>query len=172
MRINYKKLALLLLPTFLRSRVLSSWLKVFMTPIQTIHDIHHEEHRECIYSLQCTGQVCRMKDALNRYFGVGNYKSGSNYNQGFKIKDVSAKGDWMIIYNEVETFDDNQVLLQDNEDSLLLCSEAEILLKTVSFDVMAPSELEIGERLPEVRAIVEQYRLASRKARYAHINEE
>ena len=165
MRINYKKLGLLLLPTFLRSRVLGGFVKVLLSPLQSMHDENAVEHEDRMYGLQCTGQVCRLKDALNKYFGVGQYDASGDYSNGFVVRDVSPKGDWLMVYDEVQAFEESQVVVGGDAEAEILCDEAEIMLLTDSFEVVVPPSLG-AEILPEVRAIVERYRLASRRARY------
>ena len=51
MKIDYKKLAVLLLPTFLRQPLLMSFVRVLMTPSQRLHDEHHMARDERMYQL-------------------------------------------------------------------------------------------------------------------------
>ena len=165
MKIDYKKLAVLLLPTFLRQPLLMSFARVLMTPSQRLHDEHHMARDERMYQLQHTSQICHIKDALNREFGAGNYAREPDYAAGFEIEDINAIGDWVMTYDEVPAFADVHTMVSDN-DYLLVYDEAIITQATQSFIVYVPNDLDFNASLPKVRAIVDQYRLASRRALY------
>lgn len=165
MKIDYSKLAVLLLPTFLRQPILMSLARILMVPLQRLHDEHHAAHDERMYQLRHTSQICHIKDALNREFAVGNYASTPDYAAGFEIEDINAIGDWVMTYDEVPAFADVHTMTKD-DDYFLVYDEAIITQATQSFIVYVPKEIEFNTSLPKVRAIVEQYRLASRRALY------
>ena len=165
MKIDYNKLAVFLLPTFLRQPLLMSLIRVLMTSIQRLHDEHHIVRDERMYQLQHTSQICHIKDALNREFYVGNYAATPDYTKGFEIEDINTIGDWVMTYDEVPTFADVHTIVKD-DDYLLIYDEAIITQATQSFIVYVPTSVEFTSSLPKIRAIVEQYRLASRRALY------
>lgn len=165
MKIDYSKLAVLLLPTFLRQPILMSLARILMVPLQRLHDEHHAARDKRMYQLRHTSQICHIKDALNREFAVGNYASTPDYAAGFEIEDINAIGDWVMTYDEVPAFADVHTMTKD-DDYLLVYDEAIITQATQSFIVYVPKEIEFNTSLPKVRAIVEQYRLASRRALY------
>ncbi len=165
MKIDYNKLAVLLLPTFLRQPLLMSLIRVLMTSTQRLHDEHHKARNERMYQLQHTSQICHIKDALNREFCVGNYAITPDYTKGFEIEDINAIGDWVMTYDEVPAFADVHTMVKD-DDYTLVYDKAIIAQATQSFIVYVPKELDLNNSLPKVRAIVEQYRLASRRALY------
>lgn len=165
MKIDYNKLAVLLLPTFLRQPILMSLARILIVPLQRLHDEHHAARAERMYQLRHTSQICHIKDALNREFAVGNYASTPDYAAGFEIEDINAIGDWVMTYDEVPAFADVHTMTKD-DDYFLVYDEAIITQATQSFIVYVPKEIEFNTSLPKVRAIVEQYRLASRRALY------
>lgn len=165
MKIDYNKLAVLLLPTFLRQPILMSLARILMVPLQRLHDEHHAARAERMYQLRHTSQICHIKDALNREFAVGNHALTPDYAAGFEIEDINAIGDWVMTYDEVPAFADVHTMAED-DDYLLVYDEAIITQATQSFIVYVPKEIEFNTSLPKVRAIVEQYRLASRRALY------
>ena len=165
MKIDYSKLAVLLLPTFLRQPLLMSLVRILMVPLQRLHDEHHAVRDERMYQLRHTSQICHIKDALNREFAVGNHALTPDYAAGFEIEDINAIGDWVMTYDEVPAFADVHTMVED-DDYLLVYDEAIITQATQSFIVYVPKEIEFNTSLPKVRAIVEQYRLASRRALY------
>ena len=166
MKIDYNKLAVLLLPTFLRQPILMSLARILMVPLQRLHDEHHAARDERMYQLRHASQICHIKDALNREFAVGNYDPTTpDYTAGFEIEDINAIGDWVMTYDEVPAFADVHTMTKD-DDYLLVYDETIITQATQSFIVYVPKEIEFNTSLPKVRAIVEQYRLASRRALY------
>ena len=165
MKIDYNKLAVLLLPTFLRQPLLMSLARILMVPLQRLHDEHHAARDERMYQLRHTSQICHIKDALNREFAVGNHALTPDYAAGFEIEDINAIGDWVMTYDEVPAFADVHTMTKD-DDYLLVYDETIITQATQSFIVYVPKEIEFNTSLPKVRAIVEQYRLASRRALY------
>ena len=165
MKIDYNKLAVLLLPTFLRQPILMSLARILMVPLQRLHDEHHAARDERMYQLRHTSQICHIKDALNREFSVGNYSASPDYTAGFEIENINAIGDWVMTYDEVPAFADVHTMVKEN-DYLLVYDEAIITQATQSFIVYVPNGLDFNASLPKVRAIVDMYRLASRKALY------
>lgn len=165
MKIDYSKLAVLLLPTFLRQPILMSLARILMVPLQRLHDEHHAARAERMYQLRHTSQICHIKDALNREFAVGNHALTPDYAAGFEIEDINAIGDWVMTYDEVPAFADVHTMAED-DDYLLVYDEAIITQATQSFIVYVPKALDFNASLPKVRAIVDLYRLASRRALY------
>lgn len=162
MQIDYRKLAVLLLPTFLRRPILISILRAWMYPLQSLHDRHHDARTTRLYELAHTSQTCHIKDALNKEFGVGNHDPLSSYAAGFQIADNNAKGSWVWVYDEgVEKFDDEAHLLFNHRTFVF--DEPTIIEQTTSFTVKVPQSIELDEtNRARIRAIVNKYRLASR----------
>lgn len=162
MQIDYRKLAVLLLPTFLRRPILISLLRAWMYPLQALHDRHQEARSTRLYELAHTSQTCHIKDALNKEFGVGNHNQQSSYAAGFQIVDNDAKGSWVWVYDEgVEKFDDADHMLFDH--ITYVYDEPTIMEQTTSFTVKVPQSIALDEtNKARIRAIVNKYRLASR----------
>lgn len=156
MQIDYRKLVILLLPTFLRQSVLMAWLRAMAHPLQEIHDRHQAARTQRLYELRHTSQVCYIKDALNNEFGI------TDYANGFEIEDINAPGEWVWIYDEnVDRFDDEQHMLF--EDPTFIHNISAILPPTSAFFVLVPQSITIDEtNEARIRSIVNKYRLASR----------
>ena len=156
MQIDYRKLVILLLPTFLRQPVLMAWLRAMAYPLQQLHDRHQAARTQRLYELRHTSQICFIKDALNNEFGI------TDYANGFEIEDINAPGDWVWIYDEnVERFDDEQHMLFD--DPTFIHDKSAILPPTSAFFVLVPQSITIDEtNEARIRSIVNKYRLASR----------
>ncbi len=156
MRIDYRKLVILLLPTFLRRPVLMAWLRAMVYPLQLLHDRHQAARTQRLYELHHTSQICFIKDALNNEFGITDYATG------FEIEDINAPGNWIWVYDEnVERFDDEQHMLFD--DPTWIHDTSSILPPTSAFTVLVPAHITIDETNDaRIRSIVNKYRLASR----------
>lgn len=156
MQIDYRKLVILLLPTFLRQPVLMAWLRAMAHPLQEIHDRHQAARTQRLYELRHTSQVCYIKDALNNEFGI------TDYANGFEVEDINAPGEWVWIYDEnVDRFDDEQHMLFD--DPTFIHNISAILPPTSAFFVLVPQSITIDEtNEARIRSIVNKYRLASR----------
>lgn len=156
MKIDYTKLAVLLLPTFLRQPLMIALLRTLMHPIQEIHDRHHTARDKRLYDLEHTSQICYIKDALNKEFQI------TDYSAGFEIEDINAKGNWLTAYDEIGDFKDRHTIVED-ESYLILWDEEIIKKPTVSFTVIIPISVEWNDyNKARINSIVNKYRLASR----------
>ena len=156
MKIDYRKLSVLLLPTFLRQPVIMSLFRVLMRPIQQLHDRHQTFRTQLMYELWHTGQICHIKEALNNEFGI------TDYADGFEIDDINAQGEWVWVFDErVDRFDDEQHMMFDTPTFVHDISA--IMPPTSSFFVLVPPSIVIDETTKaRICSIVNKYRLASR----------
>ena len=133
MTIDYKKLAWLLLPTFLRRQLMMAVSSVLVLPLQRMHDKHREHCDARMYRLAHTSQTCHMKAALNDEFGI------SDYSAGFQIDDIDAPGVWLVAWDEEE------------------------MRPTVAFRILVPTSVDWNnDNLARIKSVVNTYRLASR----------
>ena len=157
--IDYKKLAVLLTPTFLRKPVFTALVRVLMQPLATLHQTFRTKRNDHLFNLAHNGQVCRLKDALNSLDGL-------DYQSGFEITDINAIGDFVFAYDEVHP---QRWYSDEIPDYTLVYDEASILVATETFVVWVPQQYPFsGSRPadPRIVATVEQYRLVSRTATY------
>lgn len=162
MLIDYRKLAVLLLPTFLRRPVMMAMLRVLMYPLQSLHDQHQAARTQRLYELHHTSQICYIKDALNNAFDI------TDYADGFEIENIDAVGQWVWLYDEkdgegnvIDKYRDGNHKLFDNPTFVHDISS--ILQTTSSFWVKVPPGIELNEgNKALIRSIVNKYRLASR----------
>lgn len=167
-KIDYPKLGVLLLPTFLRGTTLMNFVRVLMSPLATLHDKFQSARDERLYGLHHTSQVCYIKDALNREFKVGNYDmSNPQYSEGFELTDINARGDWQTAYTEAaQVYEDRHLIAQPDANAPIAWNEASIVPPTTAFDVLVPNngriDLNSEYDIARIRNIVNSYRLASR----------
>ena len=155
-QIDYRKLAVMLLPTFLRTSVLVTLVRVMIQPLQALHDKWKADCERREYNLTHTGQVCTLKAVLNDRFGL-------DYSNGFEIADINAAGDWVMIYDEAVNLNNNHVMAEE-ASHFLIFDESTITQMTHSFIVYVPQQC--WAELPVIRTLVEKYRLVSRIPTY------
>lgn len=166
MKIDYTRLAALLLPTFLRQPRMLAILGAMLQPMQQLHDRHRMQRQERLYSLAHTGQVCHIKDMLNRYFGVGNYAPTPDYNAGFRIQDIDALGQWLWAYDENTDNAGHNTMLQDEtaQPDTMLYDESAIVETTCAFVLIVPGNINLNTCRDQIERLLNRYRLASRTA--------
>lgn len=67
-KLDFYRLAVLLLPTFLRKGKMIAWLKVLITPIVSLQYKFQRKRKDDIYKLNHNGQVCYLRKVLNDRF--------------------------------------------------------------------------------------------------------
>ena len=142
MLIDYRKLVILLLPTFLRQPVLMAWLRAMAYPLQQLHDRHQAARTQRLYELCHTSQICYIKEALNKEFGI------TDYAKGFEIEDIDAPGEWVWLYDEkddegniIDRFNNEQHKLFDSPTWVHDMSA--ILSPTSAFRVLTPKTISL-----------------------------
>lgn len=66
--IDYSRLAVMLLPTFLRKPLMSIFTRVMVAPVASLHAKFATYMTDIDYRLKQTGQVCRLQGLLNDQF--------------------------------------------------------------------------------------------------------
>jgi hypothetical protein len=93
-KVDYNRLAVLLLPTFLRKPILVAYLQSLLVPIDSLYYKWSLFRNDNLYKVQHTGQICYLRKVLNDkmdgsqrriYIGNGNrherqylYTTGEN----------------------------------------------------------------------------------------------
>lgn len=161
-KINFSRLLINLLPTFLRQPVIYGILHAGGAVLEgQAYKDFTEARREHNYKLTHNGQVCYLRAVLNDAFGGG-----------FDILEVERKGDWLYAITE----DGTGILLTTGEDGNAAEVEGgekvpvvynEILLNASqnSFIVSVPAGI-YNTNLPAVAALVDKYKLISKRAIY------
>lgn len=67
-KVDYIKLGLELLPTFLRKPIIMAWVRVCFAPIIAIYDDWLVMRFDNLYLIEHTGQVCSLRKSLNDKF--------------------------------------------------------------------------------------------------------
>lgn len=67
-KIDYNRLGILLLPTFLRNQNIVTFVQVLLKPIDIIYYIWYNWRIDTMYKLEHTGQICSFRGSLNDRF--------------------------------------------------------------------------------------------------------
>ena len=109
-KIDYDKLAILLLPTFLRTPKLVAFVQCVLSEIDKIHYRWLQERDKQFYKLEHTGQVCKLRKVLNdrcdsvlRRITIG---PGNSFAQEYIWTETDTEKQWLddtlYVYTENE----------------------------------------------------------------------
>lgn len=143
--IDIKKLAVLHLPTFLRSAEMIAWMQCLSAPLVDLHDDFKANRNANIYNLAHNGQVCKLRAALNDRFDISQRRiyidDGNLYQRTYIYTDGEKKPKYlgtMYLYDDAE-YDDTGV----------------------DFTVWVPADLHYNSY--EMTALINFYKLASKR---------
>ena len=159
--INFSRLLINMLPTFLRQPVIYGILYAAGKVLGLTYKDFTTARKEHNYKLTHNGQVCYLRAALNDAFGGG-----------FDILEVERRGEWLYAITE----DGPGILLSVGEGGNaaeveggqkvpLVYNEALLDAAQNSFIVSVPYNI-YQTRLPAVAALVDKYKLISKRAIY------
>ena len=163
--VDFRKLATLLTPTFLRKPVMLALLSVLMQPLITLYKLFCKTRTQNIYNLTHNGQVCRLKDALNALFGL-------SYEDGFDIANAISYAQYVWVYDQDQ---DMPWMLHDTNPAEMIYSKGliEAIVLPNCFVVWVPRQFELVDEKPtdaRIEATVEKYKLLGTTAIYRHKN--
>ena len=159
--INFSRLLINMLPTFLRQPVIYGILYAAGKVLGLTYKDFTTARKEHNYKLTHNGQVCYLRAALNDAFGGG-----------FDILEVERRGEWLYAITE----DGSGILLSVGEGGNaaeveggqkvpLVYTETLLNASQNSFIVSVPYSI-YQTRLPAVAALVDKYKLISKRAIY------
>ncbi len=147
-QIDYSKLVLLLLPTFLRQNVIVALLSALTSPIRTLYNSFIQDKDNTLQELEVTPQVFSLRNALNRAYTL---------QEGFIIEDYVKQGDWLIVYDEIEYRSELLVIVED-DTYLLVHDESTLQQVQGGFIVTVPNSLSASD-YPRIRTIINKHKL-------------
>ncbi len=159
-KIDYERLIVLLLPTFLRRPVLYGVLRSAASPLVSLYDRFCAARDEHNYRLTHNGQVCYLRACLNYYFKSRLGK--------FDIISVEREGEWLYAITEtgervpLTLSEDNT---SDGENVPVVYNELTLNSAQNEFVVSVPADL-YDTSLEEIKALVDRYKLISKRAIY------
>jgi hypothetical protein len=144
--VDFKKLAVLLLPTALRRANTVAFAQVLLSPIAELHYKWKQKRLEDWYKIQHTGQVCYMRKVLNDALDVSERRIYISEGNSFPRK---------YIYTRAEN---KPVFL----GKMFIYQNSEYANTGVDFIVFAPAEI-IATKVNELNALITYYKLASKR---------
>jgi len=143
--VHWKKLAVLLTPTFLRSELMKSWIELLMEGINDIHYQWLQFRKSNIYILAHNSQVCYLRGALNDRFDNEQRRiqiiDGNKYTRKYIYTDEEQKPRFLgIIYIHGD---------EDYSDT------------GVDFIVEVPNDIIFN--INEMKGLIDFYKLASKR---------
>lgn len=143
--VNFKKLAVLVTPTFLRNSFFEAWTNTMMSHFEKTHYAWLQFRKDCIYRLAHNSQICYLRAALNDRFDRQlrriRITDGNAYRRQYIYTDGEQKPKFL---GTIYLYDDS-----DYEDT------------GVDFIVEVPTDLQYSPY--EMIALIEIYRLASKR---------
>jgi hypothetical protein len=147
--INYKKLVLLLLPTFLRRELLVSFLHAMTAPVVSLYDLFINNRKNNLYRLRMNGQVCYLRRLLNDAFPEAH--------GAIQIESSKTIGQWQYAWDkEYDPY--MRYLLITNEGTVFLDKSA-ILQSVNGFVVSVPRALHNINNDAKLRSLLNAYKL-------------
>ena len=161
-KISFSRLCINLLPTFLRQPVIYGILHAGAQVLEkTTYKDFTTARNDHNYRLNHNGQVCYLRAVLNDTFGGG-----------FDILEVERKGEWLYAISEsgtgiLLTYGENGNTAEVSNGAKVPVVYNETLLNAAqnSFIVSVPFKI-YQTNLPAVAALVDKYKLISKRAIY------
>lgn len=154
--IDFKRLVALLLPPALRRPLIFGWLRAAVGALERQYAVFSDMRAGHVFRLTHNGQVCYLRGALNYHFGGG-----------FRIGTMKREGAWL--YAVTEAGEQIPVAKSETGEGVpVLYSEQALNMAQNDFVVYVPAR--VWDRLPEIEAMVDSYKLVTKRAHYIRIS--
>lgn len=144
--VDFNKLAILMLPSFLRKKVMVAYIQSLLVPIASIHYQWKQKRLADWYKIEHTGQVCRLRKVLNDALDVSQRRIYIDEGNSFGRK---------YIYTRAEN---KPVFL----GKMFIYQNSDYTDTGVDFIVFVPKEI-INTQIHELNALITFYKLASKR---------
>lgn len=152
--VNFKRLALLLLPTFWRKPLIASIAYAAVSPLSYLHTRFILYRRETIYRLTHNGQICHLRAVLNDQFDP--------IDRRISITEASGGESVMMVHNrDVERA--QLVPTRETGQAIIVYRRGFDGVNAYDFWVNIPSALYDTVDIARLKAIVGTYKLASKR---------
>jgi len=144
--LDIKKLAVLLMPTFLRRTAHIKWLWMLVKPLEDIFYQWQQFRTDNIYKLNHNSQVCRLRKVLNDYFDPIERRiiiiDGYDYERQYLFTEVEQQPVYL--------------------GTMYLYRDSDYSDAGYDFIVLAPPEL-LDKDNYEMHALIDYYKLAGKR---------
>lgn len=157
-KIDFKRLAIHQLPTFLRQPLIFGLLRAALTPLETLYEAFLNKRAAQIYRLSHNGQTCYLQAALNDSFDPSLRR--------VRVLTVERDGEWL--YAVTESGQGIPIATAEGEESQdvpIVYDELALTAEQNNFVVFLPENV-YQTRLEAVKTLVDTYKLMSKRAIY------
>jgi hypothetical protein len=154
--INYRRLAALLLPTFLRKEALLAFLRAMGSPVVTLYNLFLTHRTNNLYRLRMNGQVCYLRRLLNDAFP----EAGG----AIRIEDGAAVGRWQYAWDAEYDPYLKYLLIGPltPEGGTVFWDKSTILEGVSGFTVVVPRAVRTVNNDAKLRSLLNAYKLLSK----------
>ena len=157
-QINVHKLGVLLLITDTRTASIVEFVRILLKPFNELQDGFFSKRTKTLYNLTHNGQVCKLRAVLNDAFPTRD--------KTFLIEDaLGVSGEWLYAKDEENRYE--QLFVPDEPEYKLVYDE-ERMTKFADFVIKIPSSLQSIDNMNTIRALVNTYKLTSKKPIYEY----
>lgn len=149
-QIDYKRLAMLLLPTFLRRPRIFAFLCALTFSVSELHVKFLKNRDVNLLRIRRNGQTCYLRGMLNDELDAGERR--------IRITGTDTEGDWVFAMDEGEAY---QLLV--NTAGPMVYSQDLIIGNTAFFNVLVPWGKEQTDLNNRLRNFLNEYKLLSKK---------
>ncbi|MWB92997.1 hypothetical protein GON26_01360 [Flavobacterium sp. GA093] len=114
-KINFKVLAVQLLPTFLRKQNLAQLMQLCVTPISSLYDLWYDWRFKNIYKLEHNGQVCSLRGSLNDLFDPVERRIYIGEGQFYETTYIFTEAEGQEVWIETDSEDKTIFLRTESE---------------------------------------------------------
>ncbi len=150
--INWDKLVIYLLPTFLRRPFLLGYARALISPVESLYYSWYNWRIDNIYKLEHNGQICYLRGSLNDKFDpverriyIGN---GLLYDTQYIFTEAEEQDVWL------ET--------EDEEETIWLRTESETADTGLDFIVYVPETI-FNSQIDGLKAHIEFYKAGGKR---------
>jgi len=155
---NIHKLVVSLLLTDWRTASVVEFYRIILKPFDSTQDAFFAKRAKTLYNLNHNGQVCKLRAVLNDAF--------PSRDKTFLIEDViGSSGVWRFARNESRIYE--QLFIPNTPGYITVYSENR-MSKYADFIVKIPSNLQSVDNMNTIRALVNTYKLTSKKPIYEY----
>lgn len=146
--IDWDKLVLLLLPSFLRKPKIFAFIRSAVEPLKALHDDWLDFRDQNIYILNHNGQVCYFRGALNDVFDPDERR-------------IYIQNGLAVEPKHIYTVNENKPIYL-GQQPIYLYSSTDVQDTGVDFIINVPQQI-IQEQLDRLIAEIERYRQAGKR---------
>lgn len=151
-RIDFARLAVLTLPTFLRKPVIARYSRVMATGVAKTHSQLVEYRDSISYELSMTGQVCRLRALLNDAFDA--------VQRRITVVDVEQAPSATVVWLRADRRG-LAIAMRDNGGGLAISCRGYEGIKQPDFEVIVPARVVVDDR--RLSALVNSHKLAGKR---------